>query len=341
MLKVPILVIALLLVLPSAFSQTNDFEEMDCTMYASIPLPAEAEKAPVPKTPPACASYRPYRGIGRPVNHAEARACAWQERLAQKAELGQNPEHPITWVVGGSLILADIYFNGAGVKRNVPLAVRLACEAEEGMAHAALRDIEKFNGSRHARAPFEFCDYAATTFTMNFCSMYASQIQEDRRERYYKSLKVRMTPEQRTAFDNLLRAKGAYIKAHAAEVYQGGTIRTIRTIGSQNILEDLFRTHIVHFERTKWPSLSHHRITEADVLLHRQYEKTLHQLRSLPEEEIEQGTVTSDNLSTVQETWEIYRNAWIEFARCRYPGAVPAIRAQITLDRYQLLKTIP
>jgi hypothetical protein len=42
----------------------------------------------------------------------------------------------------------------------------------------------------------------------------------------------------------------------------------------------------------------------------------------------------------VEETWEKYRDAWVSFARLRYPHAVAAIRAEITLDRYRLLKTI-
>jgi hypothetical protein len=98
-------------------------------------------------------SYRSYRGIGRPVNYSEARACAWQERLAQKADLGQSREEPIAWVVGGALILADIYFNGAGVKRDIPLAMRFACESEEGMATLALPDIAKLNGLPRAHRP--------------------------------------------------------------------------------------------------------------------------------------------------------------------------------------------
>ena len=132
----------------------------DCSAYASIPLPAEAEKAPVPKTFPACASYRSYRGIGRPVNYSEARACAWQERLAQKADLGQNREEPTAWVVGGSLILADIYFNGAGVKRNIPLAMRFACESEEGMATLALRghrETQRFTSRAWALRILRLC----------------------------------------------------------------------------------------------------------------------------------------------------------------------------------------
>jgi len=312
----------------------------DCAAYASVPLPPEAEKAPVPKTPPFCASYRSYRGIGRPVNYAEARACAWQERLAQKAGLGQNQDEPSAWVVGGSLILADIYFNGAGVRRDIPLAMRFACESEEGMASLALPDIAKLNGSSPAHGPFEFCDYAATTLTMNFCSGYGSEIEDERRSRYYNSLKSFMTLEQQAAFEKLLAAQSAYIKAHDSEVDQGGSIRVIRTIGSESILKKLFHTEVAQFERKKWPSLSSNQITMADALLHREYDKTLEHLRTQTKNSIEKGAVTADQLSSVEETWQAYRDAWVEFARLRYPAAVAVVRAQIILDRYRLLKTI-
>lgn len=312
----------------------------DCSAYASVPLPTDARNLPVPVAYPACASYRSYRGIGRPVNYSEARTCAWQERQAQKADLGQNPAEPTAWVVGGSLILADIYYNGAGVKRDVPLAIRFACESEDGMATLALRDLSKTNSSPRGPGPFEFCDYAASTITMNFCSSYASEIEDDRRDRFFNSLKTSMSPEQRTAFEKLLAAQNAYIKAHALEVDQGGTIRGMRTIGSENILKDLFRTEIIHFERKKWPTLSDKQIAAADGLLQREYEEKLQQLRVKTEEEINDGAVTAEHLSSVEKTWENYRDAWIQFARLRYPVAVPAIRAEITQDRYRLLKTM-
>lgn len=325
----------------AASGQTSSAElAAGCSAYASVPLPAEADKAPVPKTAPGCASYRSYRGIGRPVNYSEARACAWQERLAQKADLGQNQVEPTAWVVGGSLILADIYFNGAGVKRDVPLALRFACESEEGMATLALPDIMKLDGSHRARGPFEFCDYAATTFTMNFCSGYESEIEDDRRNRYYNSLKSTMTPEQRAAFEKLLAAEKAYIEAHASEVDQAGTIRALRTIHSQGILKDLFHEEVVHFERKRWPVLSDNQIMMADGLLRREYVKKLEQLQKQTKESIDEGAVTADLLSSVEETWQAYRDAWVGFARLRYPAAVEAIRAEVTLDRYRLLKTI-
>lgn len=312
----------------------------DCSAYTSIPLPAEAEKTTAPKTFPSCASYRSYRGVGRPVNYSEARACAWQERLAQKADIEQNREEPFASVVGGSLILADIYFNGTGVKRNIPLAMRFACESEEGMASLALPDIAKLNGSSRAHGRFEFCDYAATTFTMNFCTSYASEIEDDGRGRYYSSLKSSMTLEQQAAFEKLFAAQSAYIEAHASEVDREGTIRAVRTIGSQSILKELFHAELIHFEHKKWPALSDNQIKMADTLLRREYVKTLQQLRTQTKESIDQGAVTGDDVSSVETTWGKYRDAWVAFARLRYPAAAAVISAEITIDRYSLLKII-
>lgn len=312
----------------------------DCSAYKSVPLPAEAESVPIPKTPPSCASYRSYRGIGRPVNYAEARACAWKERAAEGANLRQNQQEPIAWVVGGSLILADIYFNGAGVKRDVPLAMHLICESDKRMADLALEYLAKPDGPAHAPGPFEFCDYADTTFSMNFCGWYASEIEDDRRNRYYDSLKPSMSADQRAAFEKLLAAQNAYIEAHASEVDQGGTIRGIRTMGSRSILEDLFRTELVHFERKRWPGAPDKLVADADSLLDRELKAKLMELRKQTKEQIDEGAVTASNLSSVETAWEAYRDAWVEFARLRYPSQVDQIRAKITLDRYRLLKTI-
>jgi len=310
-----------------------------CSSYASVTLPAEAEKAMVPKTPPVCASYRSYRGIGRPVNYSEARACAWRERLAQKAGRGQGREGT-AWVVGGSLILADLYANGAGVKRDVPLALRFACESEDGMAELAEPEIAKLNGAAPPHGSFEFCDYAATTFSETFCAEYASEIKDDRRSRYFNSLKSSMSPEQWAAFEKLLAAEHAFVEAHASEVYQGGTIHGIRTLTSQDILQDLFRTDVVRFERKEWPALTNDQVAKADAVLHREYEKELGQLGGQPNDTNDLTVVTADHLASVEKAWESYRDAWVAFARLRYPEDVARIRAEITLDRYRLLKTI-
>jgi hypothetical protein len=325
----------------AAFGQAPSHQlPAGCSAYEQVPLPAEAENVPAPKTFPACASYRSYGGIGRAVNYDAARACAWQERLAQKAQLSQNQKEPAAWFVGGSLILADIYFNGRGVERNIPLALRFACESDEGMAALALPEIEKLHGFLPRRGPFEFCDYASTTLAMDFCADYASQIADDRASRYYNALKVSMSPEQKAAFDRLLSAEHAYIDAHAFEVYQGGSIRAIRTLGSQRILENLFHAEIVHYERKEWPALSAEQIVSADGRLQREYESQLQELGKESTEDIEDGAVVPENLTRAEKAWDAYREAWAAFAHLRYPTAEAAIRAQITLDRYALVKTI-
>ncbi|HTF68700.1 MAG TPA: hypothetical protein VK638_39080 [Edaphobacter sp.] len=57
-------------------------------------------------------------------------------------------------------------------------------------------------------------------------------------------------------------------------------------------------------------------------------------------ESIDQEAVTVAGLSSAENVWEAYRDAWVAFARLRYPVAAAAIRAKITLDRYRFLKTI-
>jgi hypothetical protein len=312
----------------------------ECSAYLSTPLPEEAEHVPVPTRPPSCASYRSYRGLGRTVNYGEARRCAWQERRAQQAGLGQSPEEPIAWIVGGSLILADIYFNGARVTRNVPLAMRFACEADQEMARQAVRDIEGLDGRPPARRPLEFCDHAWTTLTATFCTEYATEVEEARRTRYFNALRSSMTPEQRRAFERLLSARDTYIEAHASEVYQGGSIHNRRTTKSQAILKDLFQTHVIRFERKEWPAHSRQALRSADAWLNREYQKKVAAAPPHTAEDSREGAVAPEDLATVEKTWRAYREAWVAFARLRYPVAVDQIRTVITLERYRLVKTI-
>jgi hypothetical protein len=254
--------------------------------------------------------------------------------------LSQNPKELTAWVVGGSLILANIYFNGAGVPRDILLAMRFACEADELMGGAGAKDAVAEQGTLSVPGAIEVCDHAATTFAMNFCANYKSEIEGDRDRRFFDSLKPSMIPEQRAAFEKLLSAQNAYVEAHAAEVYQGGTIRTLRTLGSQAILKDLFRTQIVHAERKRWPKLSDTEIASANTWLRREYARTLQRLRMNTAQEVEYGAVKAEGLSNVQAVWETYQDAWTAFARLRYPAAAARIQAEITLERYRLLKTI-
>ena len=121
---------------------------------------------------------------------------------------------------------------------------------------------------------------------------------------------------------------------------QGGSGRNIRTLRSQEILSHLFQAELTRYEHKQWPALSAKKIATSDGLLQREYEKKVQSLRTRPKDEVYEGSVTADGLSSAEKAWEAYRDTWVAFARVRYPSAVDAIRAQITLDRYRLVKTI-
>ena len=132
----------LLLILLIASTPTLAQQDHDqlCQTVASVPLPPEAVVSK-PTVFPACESYKFYAGIGRPVDYAAARTCAWKERTAQLAKLPQNAEAPTAWAIGGDLILVNLYANGLGIPRSLPLALHLACEDGSGIATDAIGDL--------------------------------------------------------------------------------------------------------------------------------------------------------------------------------------------------------
>jgi hypothetical protein len=176
-------------------------DDETCQRYSGTPLPKEALKVVQPAESPDCASYKSYAGIGRSTDYFAARECAWKERLAQQAGLQQNPKAPISWVIGGSTILADIYANGLGIPRNLPLAIRLACEVKEGLVGDALDEFEaRAANPEKPSKRFDLCDYGGSTFQMNFCSSYQSEVAAENRERKIRTLSASWTPEQRSLF---------------------------------------------------------------------------------------------------------------------------------------------
>ena len=107
-----------------------------CNQARRVPLPPGIAKNPVQPEGDACASYKPYYGIGGPVDFASARACAIAERNKINFDRNGNvdPDTPgadIRGEISGVIVLTMLYANGDGVPRNPALAQRFACEAME------------------------------------------------------------------------------------------------------------------------------------------------------------------------------------------------------------------
>jgi len=195
----------------------------DCDEYLKTPLPPEALSIATPRSWPDCDSYKSYAGIGRKVDDAAARQCAWAERLAQQA--GLEPRYTVASLFGGSAMLAVLYANGEGVEQNKPLALRFACEAElEGDGKS---DILALPNEPHVtQKKFKYCDEVRTTLRSAFaphgtlsCRIGSGVVPSivyrliGRRhiaKRYASSTRLRMPTRKRTQVVRLIsRAPGA------------------------------------------------------------------------------------------------------------------------------------
>jgi uncharacterized protein YecT (DUF1311 family) len=300
------------------FAFAQEAGEAVCAKYGDTDLPAEASVS-MPTQSPGCESYKSYAGIGRPVDYKAARDCAWQERAAQLADLGQNEKAPIAWVVGGSLILTDLYANGLGVSKNLPLAMRLACEAKDSFVSEAVTDLEvRSTDTKKAAEQYELCDYAATTFEMNFCAEFSRQAKDARRDNVFLRLSKGWTTEQTTAFASAKTAFNDYaLDVARHETYRGGTIRNIRMSGVEESLHAKFLEDLLRFEKGEMPS-GPVSLQVADKQLNLVYAKTI--AASKKPQEHPDEVVQASEIQTTERSWLKYRDSWVSFAKLRYPS---------------------
>jgi uncharacterized protein YecT (DUF1311 family) len=325
----------------SAFAQDRDRDTQKdtlCEQSKSVPLPAEASSIPKPKTFPTCDSYKLYAGIGGKVDYVAARKCAWSERLAMEAGLRQGFSDPIPWVIGGSVILSQLYANGKGVPRNLPLALHLACEEGASEERDAIEDLSaRIQEPGSAAKDFRFCDHAMTTFSMNFCASYDAEIHDQQRSDAIDLLLVTWTPEQRNALAFMEKLERAYARAHErGEINTSGTIRNLRAMGAYEQLRDDFVEALKAFEKGRIPKYSAADAAKSDAELNRLYRDDMAASKA---QTPDYGPPPLEGIRTAERAWIKYRDAWIGFARLRYSSiSSDSWLALLTNDRIAVLK---
>ncbi|MGO9011849.1 MAG: lysozyme inhibitor LprI family protein [Bryobacteraceae bacterium] len=317
---------------------TADQTKAKCAKYLQTPLPAEASSIASPKTWPDCNSYRLYFGIGVTVDYSAARNCAWAERLA--IQTGIESEYTVASVFGGSAMLSVLYANGEGVKKNLPLAIRFACE--QGWAEAefegrirhleSLRDKPAAPGSK-----FQFCDDITSGFMMGFCSAYVKELTDQKRAGDVHALSSTWPQPQQTAFTALVQTEQAYSKAHGNwEINTAGTARVAEEIGAEQKLRDEFLAALRSFEKGNLPHGSANDFAKADARLNDLYRKVL---ASAEAHKSDLGAVQPQGVRTAERAWLKYRDAWVVFAKLRYPSVSPGYwLTLLTTDRIAILK---
>ena len=330
-------------ILASSLSLAAQLEDADpatqnkCAEYLKTPLPPEAEQAQQPKSWPECNSYKRYSGIGVTVEFAAARRCAWQERLAQLA--GLAPRYTSASVFCGSAMLTVLYTNGDGVQKNLPLALRFACEAAGAPAEISIRieDIgSRFQKPGLAKKKFTFCDDITSGFMEGFCAAESSELEDLERSLALNALASKMTPVQRDSFNKLVKLEQAYASAHGAgEIDISGSARAMFEIDAEDTLRDDFAAAVQSFEAGGLPAKSRRAYRDADARLNSVYRKAIDQAE---EHKNDYGAVQPEGIRNAERAWLKYRDAWAEFARLRYPGvASDDLLVLLTNDRTSIL----
>ncbi|WP_263353936.1 lysozyme inhibitor LprI family protein [Acidicapsa acidisoli] len=291
----------------------------ECTQYAQTPLPAEAASFSAPAQWPACASYKLHSGIGTKVDLEAARKCAWQERLASQA--GLEPRHTVASVLGGAATLAQLYANADGVERNIPLAIRFACEAGGAPAEIGGR-IEHLESLAKQTIPpkenFKFCDDITSGFMQGFCEAYESELADQSRANALSNLSSKWSESQRQAFATLTKAHAAYAKAHGSgEIDTSGTARAAEEISAEQSLRDSFLAAIQIFEKGSLPNYSATEVQKADTDLNQIYRKAITDAEA---NKSKYGAVQPEGIRAAERAWLTYRDAWTQFAKLHYPA---------------------
>jgi len=309
-----------------------------CAKYLQTPLPPEASSIASPKTWPDCNSYRLYSGIGVTVDYSAARNCAWAERLA--IQTGIESEYTVASVFGGSAMLSVLYANGEGVKKNLPLAIRFACE--QGGAEAEIEDrIRHLESLRDKPAApgskFRSCDDMTSFIMMGYCSAYDKELTDQKRTGDLRALSSAWLQTQQTAFNALVQTEQAYSEAHGEwEIDASGLLRAANEIGAEQNLRDKFLKALRSFEKGDLPHGSADDFAKADARLNALYRKVL---ASAEEHKSDLGAVQPKGVRTAERAWLKYRDAWVVFAKLRYPSVSPeSWLTLLTADRIAVLK---
>jgi uncharacterized protein YecT (DUF1311 family) len=309
-----------------------------CSQALKEPLPAEAAAAPAPQQFPECNSYKLYEGIGTAVDFTAARRCAWSERQATLA--GLEPRYTNASVFGGSAMLTVLYANGEGVAKNIPLAMRFACEAEGAPAEIGgrLQDLQsRIDSPKASHGKFDFCDATTSGFMMGFCSGRNEEIHAHERDDRLARLAKAWPPQQQQLFAQLIKLEAEYAEAHGrGETDLSGTARAMEEIDAESSLKDDFVEAITAFEAGKLPHASAEEATKADTALNQAYQEGL---KTAEGHKAEYGAVQPEGIHKAERAWIKYRDAWLAFAALRYPTATRETWIELLTEDRTLILT--
>ena len=311
-----------------------------CDRTASLPeptadLPSPGEAAALKD----CESVALYYGIGRPANPVAARKCAYLE--SRRGEGGPT--------LAGAPVLAMIYANGRGVRRNYDQAIRISCrsswaeaELEGRVTHLlALKANPGCSGDGPAAGAdgkggtcaFDFCDDITSGAMGGVCSDRDSRLAAVERKARMGRFQASLAATQAVAFAALTRAMEAYASAHGGnETDLSGTLRAAFVIEAEDAVRTAFEADVSALAAGKFPAATAGDLARADAALNTAYRAAM--ARTYPE----MTGIRQEGIRGAERAWIAYRDAFVRFAALRWPTvSADAVKTRLTRDRTSLL----
>jgi len=291
--------------------------------YPAVDRPSAAQQAALAS----CDAPALYYGIRQPRDFVKARHCAF------------TPDKDDDVFSKKAGVLMMLYANGQGVARNLQLAKKAACAAGGAPAELSgrlthLNDMAP--GKSAAGQTIDFCENVTSGMMMGYCASLGAAQDDVKREGALAAIAATFKPNERAAFSHLLNSLSRFVEARGGnEVDLSGTARGAMVVEEEDAQKDAFLAALQAFERGKLPRFS----AAQDQAIDRELNAVYGQLRRLPAQEY--TTIKMADIQATQRIWLVYRDAWVEFGKLRYP-AVPAHawRAYFTQQRTAMLKAL-
>ncbi len=213
--------------------------------------------------------------------------------LAEEASRGgrfgkPDPELVLNLVIRGSQVPAEL---GAAIK------------------------VVYANWKKGVVAPFDLCDYITSGMGQGYCAFREEKKAEAKRIARENAIIEKWPKDQQTAYGLLkTAADDFFITRSRNEVDLSGTGRAAFEIEEEDLLKKDFQKAISRFEKGKFPKFTSKDFKKSDFDLNDLYS------RIMKLKDLQYGTVTPEEVKTVQLKWVPYREAWVKFGSLRYPS---------------------
>jgi uncharacterized protein YecT (DUF1311 family) len=263
-----------------------------------------------------CSSDTYYYGLKQMADAEKARLCAFAMK--------------------DNDVLTMIYANGRGAGRNLDLAIKFACTASGAPAEITgrVQHLSKLKNSGWQGNNFDICDDITSGYMMGYCASIDTIFAEQKRQKQMSDITNTWSDADQQKFQILLAASKNFISARTTnEIDLSGTARMALQFGEENKLNNDFIADLKRFQEGLYPKFSEAENAAADAKLNSIYSKIQSNIN------FSYGTVTKTGIKETEKSWINYRDAWVAFAKEKYPQmSMDSLKTWLTLRRIDMLE---